>query len=88
MTRAKFRVQSIRREQGTQWIEGNPVPREVQTIELYPVTGGSEENKQFYASTPSGKIELGVVNAEAAKLFELNKDHYVDFSPAEVPAAS
>lgn len=83
-TRAKFVVQSITRTQGTVWgNDGKPVQQEVQTIRLYPVTGGTDENKQFFASTPSGTIELGTVNIEAAKLFELNKPYYVDFTPAE-----
>lgn len=83
--RAKFTVNSITRTQGTAWVDNKPVPQEVQTIKLYPVTGGSDENKSFFASTPSGSIELGTINIEAAKQFELNKAYYVDFSPAEPP---
>lgn len=52
-------------------------------IVLSPVTGGSEENKKFFKWTPSGRIELGVVNAEAAALFEPGKEYYIDFTPAE-----
>ena len=81
--RAKFVVQSITRTQSTTYRDGNYVPEEVQTIKLFPVTGSSEENKKFFASTPSGAIELGTVNLEAAKQFELNKSYYVDFIPED-----
>lgn len=74
--RAKFTVQSITRQKG--W--GGAA--ELQTIKLMPVNGSSEENKQFFASTPSGSIELGVVNPEAGKYFELNQEYYIDFTKA------
>lgn len=45
-----------------------------------PVTGGSDENKQFFASTPSGSIEVGAVRDD---LFEPGKKYYLDFSSAE-----
>jgi hypothetical protein len=76
--RAKFIVNSITRTKHWDANKG-----EVQTIKLMPVTSGSDENKSFYAATPSGTIELGTVNEEAAKQFELGKAYYVDFTPAE-----
>jgi hypothetical protein len=60
--------------------------QEVQTIELQPVTGqaaASEEDKQFWAATPSGKIELGCLNLDAAEQFKLGATYYVEFSPAK-----
>jgi len=74
MVRAKFRVVKISRTLFT----GN----EGVFIELVPVTDGSPENKEFYQYTPSGKIELGTINAEAAAEFKLGKNVYVDFSDA------
>ena len=41
-----------------------------------------DENKQFFASTPSGKIELGLMKKEIADQFELQKEYYVDFAAA------
>ena len=76
MVRAKFTVIAIERSKA---YDG----REVQTIKLRPVTDGSDENKEFFAYTPSGSIELGTVNAEAAGEFELGKQYYVDFTAAE-----
>jgi hypothetical protein len=48
-------------------------------VVLLPVTGNSEENKTFFSSTPSGRIELNLVNKEAAKQFEVGVECYVDF---------
>lgn len=73
MVRAKFYVQSITHTKGNKGA----------FILLQPVIGGSEENKQFYEYTPGGKIELSTVNEEAVKQFELGKEYYIDFSPAE-----
>ncbi len=80
--RAKFTVNRI--ERSREWNTN----KELQTIVMSPVTGHgedgkSEENKEFWAYTPSGEIKLGTVNAEAAAMFELGKSYYVDFTPAE-----
>lgn len=53
------------------------------SITLQPVTNGSDENKQFYQYTPSGKLELNIINPAAASQFEVGKEYYVDFTPAE-----
>ena len=78
MTRAKFKVDSI--EQQLHWDRSKG---ELHTIKLSPVTAGSEENKTFFSATPVGRIELGVLNQEAGKQFELGKEYYVDFTKAE-----
>lgn len=75
--RAKFFVQSI--TQTKHWDKSKGL---VATIELCPVTGGSEENKAFFDATPSGNIKLGTVNQDAAAAFELGAEYYVDFTPA------
>lgn len=76
--RAKFVVTSITRQKG--WNGG---PCEVQSIRLTPVVGGSEENKKFFAATPSGQVEISTVNVEAAKYFELDREYFLDFTKAE-----
>lgn len=82
--RAKFKVQSITRSASYRYDHdtGRNVPGEVHTIRLQPVYDGTEENKQFFASTPSGQIELGVVNASAGSRFDLEGEYYVDFTRA------
>lgn len=49
---------------------------------LQPVTGGAgnAENDSFFASTPSGSIEVAAVRDD---LFEVGQTYYVDFTPAE-----
>jgi hypothetical protein len=54
------------------------------SISLHAVVGGDNpENDSFFKATPSGNIGLGVVNEEAASQFEVGKEYYVDFTPAE-----
>jgi len=55
------------------------------TLRLVPVTGTSGENAEFFASTPSGQVELGVVAEGIAERFELGKSYYLDFN--EAPSA-
>jgi hypothetical protein len=75
-TRAKFKVQSITRT--ASWSG----PGELHTIELNPVTSGSEENKRFFAATPGGSIKLSVVPASVGEQFAIGQEFYVDFTPA------
>lgn len=86
--RAKFVVNQIERSQNGGYRENgqydSSLKTEVSTIKLLPVSGGSEENKKFFAWTPTGEIQLGTINPEAAKQFELGKAYYVDFTPADV----
>lgn len=82
--RAKFTVQRIER-----YITGKKMPDgqwgsgEVNNVVMTPVTGGNGENESFFASTPSGKIELGIINPDALEQFDLQKSYYVDFTPAD-----
>ena len=75
--RAKFIVEKITLTQHWDKQKGN-----ISAITLSPVGDGSHENKAFYAATPCGSIELGLVNAETAAAFELGAEYYVDFTPA------
>lgn len=74
---AKFTVNSVNKRKG--WGE-NPW---VYDINLNPVTSGSEENKQFYAATPSGNITLSTVNESVASEMEPGKNFYVTFEAAD-----
>lgn len=81
MVRAKFKVSSV-----TEHLYGKEV---MKTVALEPVFGGpneSEENKKFFKWTPSGKVELGTLNPDAAKEFEIGKEYYIDFSKCEESA--
>jgi len=50
---------------------------------MSPVTGGSEENKTFWQYTPSGSISFSCINTAAVEQFEVGKEYYVDFNPAQ-----
>lgn len=70
--RAKFVVNTITRSMGSTYDPKTQKshPQEMWTVKLFPVTGnGNEEDSKFWASTPSGTIELSMVNPAAAQMF-------------------
>lgn len=46
------------------------------------VMGNSEENKTFFASTPSGSIDISTVRED---FFEVGEDYYVTFEKVITP---
>ena len=52
-------------------------------LSFSPVYSGSEENKEFFKYTPGGMVYFNVLNEAAAANFEVGKEYYVDFSPAQ-----
>lgn len=91
MVRAKFKVTMITRHESNKSVRNedgsySSEPSEVRSIHMSPVYGNGDpahENTKFWEATPSGHLELGCANLEAAQAFELGKEYYVDFSPAE-----
>jgi hypothetical protein len=82
--RAKFRLVEWKNCEGYTYDEtGKGHPCIVSSLVFVPVSGSSPENKKFWSATPSGRIELGIVNPEAAKEFNLLKEYYVDFTEVE-----
>lgn len=81
--RAKFQCFSVKRYASNVWdsthkaMVGNGYLYE---YEFQPVTGGSPENDQFFASTPGGSLKLTAVRDN---LFEPGKSYYLDFSVSE-----
>ena len=60
-------------------------PAIMHTIKLSPVYGNGDinhENTKFWAASPSGQIEFGWINEEAAKQLEIGKEYYIDITPA------
>ena len=49
---------------------------------LSPVSNDSDENKNFWAATPSGKLEMRIKNEVAAEQFEIGKEYYLVFTEA------
>lgn len=69
---AKFVVNGLTRRSGTGEVD----------INLSAVVDGSEENKKFFAATPSGYIVLSTVNENAVLQFETGQEYFVTFEKA------
>jgi hypothetical protein len=76
--RAKFKVDSVTRQKG--WGD-NPI---LYSVTLSPVVGDSEENKKFYAATPSGQLTINCVQEVVGKAFDVNAEFYIDLIPTSV----
>lgn len=90
--RARFRLNSYTTEIHNRYPHTKPDGRtdyerpescEKRTLNMTPVTGDGPDNKRFWEATPSGSLQLGVVNPEAWTHFEIGKEYNVDFSPVE-----
>lgn len=65
---AKFKVANITEHEGG-----------LKTATLHPVYGDSEENKKFFKATPSGQIQLGMMNEHASQQFTPGRVFFVQF---------
>lgn len=84
--RAKFRLNSYTAElHGRNAEDGSRTSVEKRTLNFTPVysSNGNDENKRFWDATPSGSLQLGTVNPDAWSQFEVGKEYYLDFTPAE-----
>lgn len=68
-TRCKFVCNSVTTNQD-----------DTQNIHLSAVVSGSPENESFFKFTPAGSLILSVVNKNVK--FEVDKEYYLDISPA------
>jgi hypothetical protein len=83
VTRIKMRL--MRRSEYIYWGASSGAQPEV-GFEFGVVTArseDSEENKKFFAATPSGKMEFGTVNFSAAEGMEVGTEYYVDIIKAD-----
>lgn len=74
-TRCKFHCQSVRKFVG--WGHDKVLVHEA---EFTAVTSGSEENKQFFAATPTGSLKIGTYKED---VFQPGKDYYLDIFEAD-----
>ncbi len=81
-TIAKFTCNSVTKRASNTWTpEGKAGPDGfVFDAVFFPVTGGSDENKKFFASTPSGQIQVGTIREDH---FVPGKTYYVEFREAD-----
>lgn len=70
-TRAKFTCNEVAKRKG--W-SGNEF---VYAAKFSVVCSDNDENKSFFASTPSGSIEISTIRSDH---FEVGKQYYVDFT--------
>lgn len=86
--RAKFKVLKIESQSHMTRKAGgaaNEYERvEMRTIVFQPVYSDDleSENRRFWNASPSGEIRLGTINPAAWEAFELDREYYVDFTPA------
>lgn len=71
---AKFRCNNVTKTDHWEKEKG-----QLASISLSAVIGDGEENKKFFAATPSGDISLGTVNPAAYEEFEEGAEYYVTF---------
>ena len=58
--------------------------KEQKLVEFQAVVDGSKENESFAKYTPNLVLQSAVSDeTEAADAFEVNKEYYIDFTPAE-----
>lgn len=73
-TRCKFECVSITKRKG--W-SGKPF---LYDAEFHAVTDGSDENKEFFAATPSGRLGVATIVSD---VFEVGRAYYLDITLAE-----
>lgn len=64
----------------------NPAAKRLKFTAQYDVS--IPEDQRFQKATPWGEFEMQVDNPAAVAQFELGKQYYIDFTPADVPAAA
>ena len=79
--RVKMKCVEVSKTMGGVYDEnGKYVPGLLYSYKFHVVTGDSEENKKFFASTPSGSLSFSALRDD---YFEVGKEYYFDSSPAE-----
>lgn len=74
-TRAKFKCTSVTKSTGWGDIKF------LYNAKFNVVGGNNEENKVFFASTPTGTIDIGTIKEDH---FEVGKEYFVDFIVSEI----
>jgi hypothetical protein len=72
-TRAKFKCTEIAKREG--WGDN----KVLFGASFVAVGGNSEENKKFFAASPSGSIKIDTVREDH---FQVGQEYFVDFTPA------
>lgn len=63
-----------------------PTPdQQMAEVRLIPVYGNGEANKDWSKWTPSGELKMVITNPPAIAAFDLGKEYFMDFTPADTP---
>lgn len=76
-TRCKFRCDEVSKTKN--WTN-DPKKPFIFSVKMNAVSGGTEENKSFWAATPGGQIQFSSIVEPS---FEPGKEYYIDISEAE-----
>jgi hypothetical protein len=77
-TRCKFLCTSVKKFSASGW-HTEPKADFMYEAEFQAVTGGSDENKKFFASTPTGSLKVSTVRDD---MFQPGKEYFLDISAA------
>ncbi len=82
MVRAKFRctAKTSRTQSGSYGPTPTP-PVDTEEVQFQAVMG--DENKEWSKWTPSGQVTMTINNPAALAQFEVGKDYFLDFTPAD-----
>lgn len=72
IVKCRFRCDSVTKRKG--WTKEIPFTYDA---EFSVVCADTEENKKFFAATPSGNIKVATINQD---VFEVGKEYNVDFT--------
>lgn len=78
MTRCKMRCTEVAKQIG--WGDHPIIYAAKFRVVMPSHDGPSDENKKFFAATPSGEITLGTIRDDH---FEVGRVYHVDFTPAD-----
>lgn len=100
MVRAKFKVNKVELSVGSRRKknpDGSYAKSEkgyemneactLHTLTFNPVYGNGDphhENSKFWDASPGGELKLNCVVPDVVQQFELGKEYYLDFTPADV----
>lgn len=84
MVKAKFKCMEVNQKFQFTGRDGKDVIHpEVTLRPVYAGAEASDEDKAFWEATPNGELHMIITNTAAAETFEIGKDYYLTFEPAD-----
>jgi|SRR3954462_14794998 hypothetical protein len=66
----------------------SPGQEKMGSVSLAPVSGGSEENKEFWKYTPAGGLNFSSINQSALDALPLGAECYIDIEVVPKPTVT